>query len=158
MRQVMRVKVILSFIFICAAGLVTNGTALACRVSLDFSTSMPPNAVEIDNGARLRLADTIIRTRAWPDEAIASALTPAFSTEHKPEELAKRRAAAVKDILLQLGIKEQNIFIDAKVLSHPIAPSREARERLRDVYIEFTPQCYGHCAQLCDGSYTPPKK
>lgn len=158
MRQGMRVKAILSFAAICTAGLVTNGTALACRVSMDFSASMPPNAVEIDNKARLRLADTIIRTRAWPDEAIASVLTPAFATERKPEELAKKRAAAVKDILLQLGIKEQNIFIDAKVLSHLIAPNKEAREQLRDVYIEFTPQCYGHCAQLCDGSYTPPNK
>lgn len=133
-------------------------TAFACRVSLDFSASMPPNAVEIDNDARLRLADTIIHTRIWPDEAIASVLVPAFATERNPQLLAQKRATAIQDILFQLGLKEQNVYIDAKVISHPMAPSETARERLRDVYIEFTPQCEGHCAELCDGSYTPPKR
>jgi hypothetical protein len=148
-KSVLRIFAMLAIVIGPASG------AFACRVAIDFSAVMPPNVVEIRNEDRLRLADTVLRTRVWPDEAIASALTPAFANERNPAELAKKRAAGIKAYLIQLGIKEQNIFTDANVLSQLEAPSKEARERLRDVYIEFTPQCYGHCAQLCEGTYTP---
>jgi hypothetical protein len=59
---------------------------------------MLANVVEIDNEARLRLAETVVRTRAWLDDAIASALTPAFANERNPQALAQNRAKRSKAI------------------------------------------------------------
>jgi hypothetical protein len=147
-----------AFILVCATAIITNGSAVACRISADFSASMPLNAIEIDNEARVRLADTVISTRAWADEALASVIMPALPDEKKPKELAQERGASIKAYLLALGLREQNIVVDARVRRQVLEPSKEARERFRDVYIEFTPNCDGHCAQLCDGSYKPPEK
>jgi hypothetical protein len=152
-----QVRSIFAFVAIGIAGLVANGSVNACRISMEFSASMKPNAIEIDNEARLRLADTVIRARAWPDEVLASVVTPALANETKPEELAQARSASIKAYLLKLGVKEENIVSDAKV--RPKArQSKQEQDEFRELDIEFTPNCYGHCAQLCEGTDTPPRR
>jgi hypothetical protein len=152
-----QVRSIFAFVAIGMAGLAANGSANACRISMEFYASMKPNAIEIDNEARLKLADTVIRARAWPDEVLATVVTPALASENKPGELAQARYASIKAYLLMLGVKEENIVSDARV--RPEArQSKQEQDKFRALDIEFTPNCYGHCAQLCEGTYTPTSK
>lgn len=66
----------------------------ACKIFEDFSSSIPMNVVDVDNAARIRLADAVIRARTWPDVEIGAELsTPALSTEHDPKRLSSARAS-----------------------------------------------------------------
>ncbi|MDR5740932.1 OmpA family protein [Caballeronia sp. LZ016] len=134
------------------AGIVLATQPLyACTISESFQQTTPLNVVDMGNAARLRLVDTVLRARRWPvSEIIASVSTPALGTERRPSVLSSARAEAVKRILLQLGLKESNIFVESPVYKKPVAPNKEALDELRSIAVDFYPKCDDDCARLCD--------
>lgn len=132
----------------------------ACKIFEDFSSSIPMNAVDVDNAARIRLADAVIRARSWPDVEIGAELsTPALSTEHDPKGLSSARASAISSFLVQLGVKQSNIYYEPVVIRNPVARDEEGLNRLREIYVSLAPICANGCDRLCnDPRVTPVSK
>lgn len=132
----------------------------ACKIFEDFSASVPMNAVNIDNAARIRLANAVIRARTWPDVEVGAELsTPALSTEHEPKALSSARANAISSYLVQLGLKKSNILFEPIVISNPVARNEQGLKRIREIYVSLAPICPDGCDRLCnDPRVTPVSK
>jgi hypothetical protein len=145
-------------IAIIGAGLLTWAQlSFACKIYEEFSTSVPLNAVNIDNADRLRLADAVFRAQTWPDVEIGAEIsTPAFATEHDPKALSSARADAISSFLVQLGVKTSNIVSEAKVITNPVARNAEGLKRLREIYVSLAPICVNGCDRLCNDPRVTP--
>jgi hypothetical protein len=140
--------------------LMASQPSFACKIFEDFTARVPTNVVNIGNADRVRLADTVIRARTWPDAEIGAEIsTPAFSTEHEPEALSAARAEAITSFLVLLGVKKENIFSEPRIVSNPVARNAEGLERLREIYVSLAPICPNGCDRLCnDPRVTPVTK
>jgi hypothetical protein len=124
--------------------------ANACTISEDMADSLPLNSVEIPNSDRLRIADMVMAARQWPDAQIRGIVyAGGYIREHNAKALADRRAAALKDYLMQLGIRESNVWVDTRTIKKPDV-DHEGNENLNQIAVTLVPICVGGCDRLCN--------
>ncbi|WP_157661144.1 hypothetical protein [Burkholderia ubonensis] len=128
----------------------------ACTISEDMESSLPINSIEISNKDRLRIVDMVLSARKWPDVEIRGIVyAGGYVSERNPNALATERAKLLKDYLIQLGIKEGNIWVDTRIIKKPDV-SMNGRKELNQVSVTLVPICDGSCARLCDDPRVTP--
>ncbi|WP_244848546.1 hypothetical protein [Caballeronia sp. SL2Y3] len=135
-------------LFSCVVWSAVN--ANACTISEDMEASLPLNSVEIPNSARLRIADMVFAARQWPDVDIRGIVyAGGYAKERDPNALADQRASALEPYLLQLGIKEENIWLNKRIIRKPDAAD-DGSQTLNQIGVTLVPICRGGCDRLCD--------
>lgn len=131
----------------------------ACTISEDMEDSLPLNSVDIPNSDRLAIADMVMAARKWPDAQIRGIVyAGGYVKENDPKALADRRAAALKEYLIQLGIKENNVWVDTRKIKKPDV-DHKGNETLNQIAVTLVPICDGGCERLCnDPRVTPNSK
>ncbi|WP_250472188.1 hypothetical protein [Caballeronia sp. GAFFF1] len=141
-------------LFLCA--MWSAVTANACTISEDMEGSLPLNSVEIPNSARLRIADMVLTARQWPDVDIRGIVyAGGYVKERNPNALAGQRASAIESYLLQLGIKEGNIWLNKRIIRKPDAAD-DGSQTLNQIGVTLVPICRGGCDRLCDDPRVTP--
>jgi hypothetical protein len=129
---------------------------IACTISEDMSDSLPLNQIDIPNADRLKLADMVYSARRWPDVEIRGIVyAGGYVKERNPKAIANERAEKLKAYLLQLGIKEENIWIDLRTIREPDVSSR-GKKALNQIAVTLVPICEGGCSRLCDDTRVTP--
>ncbi|WP_148669112.1 hypothetical protein [Burkholderia pyrrocinia] len=133
--------------------------AYGCTISTDMADTLPLNSVEIPNSDRIRIAEMVLEARDWPDVDIRGIVyAGGYIHERDPLSLAHRRAAALKDYLIRLGIKEQNIWVDTRTIKHPDIDD-DGNAALNQIAVTLVPICEAGCDRLCnDPRITPTSK
>ncbi|WP_157379560.1 hypothetical protein [Burkholderia ubonensis] len=131
----------------------------ACTISEDMESSLPINSVSISNEDRLKIVDMVLSARKWPDVEIRGIVyAGGYVLEHNPNALAVERAKLLKDYLIQLGIKEGNIWVDTRIIKKPDV-SMNGKKELNQISVTLVPICAGSCERLCnDPRVTPTTK
>ncbi|WP_157660127.1 hypothetical protein [Burkholderia ubonensis] len=131
----------------------------ACTISEDMESSLPINSVSISNEDRLKIVGMVLNARKWPDVEIRGIVyAGGYVLEHNPNALAAERAKLLKDYLIQLGIKEGNIWVDTRVIKKPDV-SMNGKKELNQISVTLVPICAGSCDRLCnDPRVTPTTK
>lgn len=123
----------------------------ACTVSEDMLDSVPLNSSDIPNEDRVKIADMVIRARQWPDADIRGIISAgAYIGEKDPQALARRRAASLREYLVQLGIKDENIWSDTHMISKPYPKDSAGYEGYLQIGLTLVPLCTDGCRHLCD--------
>ncbi|WP_174960921.1 hypothetical protein [Burkholderia ubonensis] len=131
--------------------------SIACTVSEDLLDSVPLDSVEIPNADRIKIAEMVIRARQWPDAEIRGIISAgAYIGEKNPQALARERAARLKDYLIQLGIKEKNIWSDTRTISKSYPRDSAGYEGYLQIGLTLVPICEGGCKRLCDDPRVTP--
>lgn len=126
------------------------GYVHACTISEDMEDSLPLNSVDIPNSDRLRIADMVLAARQWPGVEIRGIVyAGGYVQEDSPKALADQRASALQTYLVQLEIKEGNIWIDKRIIKKPDADDNE-NQSLNQISVTLAPICQGGCERLCD--------
>ncbi|HDR9484120.1 hypothetical protein BLA13014_05276 [Burkholderia aenigmatica] len=130
--------------------------AYACTISTDMADTLPLNATDIPNKARVRIAEMVLEARNWPNVDIRGIVyAGGYVRERNPSDLAYRRAVALKAYLIQLGISEQNIWVDTRTIKYPDIDN-DGRPSLNQIAVTLVPICDGGCERLCsDPRVTP---
>lgn len=137
-------------------GLLLGGYGNACTISEDMEDSLPLNSVAIPNADRLRIAEMVVAARQWPDVEIRGIVyAGGYIKERDPEALAGQRASALQSYLVQLGVKEDNIWIDKRTIKHPDVDPRGA-DALNQIAVTLVPICNGGCDRLCNDPRVTP--
>ncbi|WP_175768958.1 hypothetical protein [Burkholderia cenocepacia] len=138
---------------------VATPLAYACTISTDMADTLPLNSTDIPNKARIRIAEMVLEARNWPDVGIRGIVyAGGYVRERDPTALAQRRAVALKTYLIQLGIGEQNIWVDTRTIKHPDVDN-DGRLSLNQIAVTLVPICDGGCKRLCgDPRVTPTSK
>ncbi|WP_061125621.1 hypothetical protein [Caballeronia catudaia] len=127
--------------------------ACACTFSQMLDVTIPLNTVDIGNAARVEVAQMVIRARDWRSvtgvDIKAEIISPALASEHRAASLANARGKMIKAYLMQLGLKEENIFYDPQVLQERRGETPEQYEHFRRTTIGLLPVCEGGCDRLC---------
>lgn len=98
----------------------------------------------------------VLSARKWPDVEIRGIVyAGGYVSERNPNALATERAKLLKDYLIQLGIKEGNIWVDTRIIKKPDV-SMNGRKELNQVSVTLVPICDGSCARLCDDPRVTP--
>jgi outer membrane protein OmpA-like peptidoglycan-associated protein len=130
--------------------------ANACTISEDMEDTLPFNSVDIPNSDRLAIADMVLAARKWPDVEIRGIVyAGGYVKENDPKALADRRAAALKEYLIQLGIKEGNIWVDTRTIKKPDV-DHNGKETLNQIAVTLVPICSGGCERLCNDPRVTP--
>ncbi|WP_321873357.1 hypothetical protein [Burkholderia ubonensis] len=128
----------------------------ACTISEGMESSLPINSVSISNEDRLKIVDMVLSARKWPDVEIRGIVyAGGYVLERNPNALATERAKLLKGYLIQLGIKEGNIWVDTRIIKKPDV-SMNGRKELNQVSVTLVPICDGSCARLCDDPRVTP--
>ncbi|WP_321964137.1 hypothetical protein [Paraburkholderia sp. J7] len=134
-----------------------SGAARACTINESMETRLPFNVVDLSNSDRLLIASIVIEARKWPEVDIqAVIIAGAYVGEKNGEKLKSERGAAVRDFLIQLGIKPQNILIEPKTLTDQMVKNEDGTLNLHQIAIELAPLCKGGCERLCDDPRVTP--
>ncbi len=129
----------------------------ACTVSEDMLDSVPLNSDAIPNEDRVKIAEMVIRARQWPDAEIRGIVTAgAYIGEVDPQALALRRAANLREYLIQLGVKNQNIWADTHIISKPYPKDSAGYEGYLQIGLTLVPQCNDGCRHLCSNPLVMP--
>ncbi|MEX3787709.1 hypothetical protein [Paraburkholderia sp. BR14374] len=75
--------------------------------------------------------------------------------ESSPKDMAEKRAAILKSYLVQLGIKEGNIWVDTRVIKEPDIDDK-GNATLDQISVTLAPICEGGCERLCDDPRVTP--
>ena len=130
--------------------------ASACTISEDMEDSLPLNSVDIPNADRLRIADMVMAARQWPDAEIRGIVyAGGYVKEQHPKDIAGERAAVLKSYLVQLGVKERNVWIDTRVIKKPDIDDKGVAT-LNQISVTLVPICNGECERLCNDPYVTP--
>ncbi|MCC8402940.1 hypothetical protein LJ655_13770 [Paraburkholderia sp. MMS20-SJTN17] len=145
---------LLRVMMLCAIGMI--GGANACTISEGMENSLPLNSVDIPNSDRLRIADMVMAARQWPDAEIRGIVyAGGYVKEQAPKTIAEARAAALKTYLVQLGVKEGNIWIDTRIIKKPDIGDKGSAA-LNQISVTLVPICNGGCERLCNDSRVTP--
>lgn len=149
--------VLRAMVVLCA--IWATGGANACTISEDMEDSLPLNSLDIPNSDRLRIADMVMAARQWPDAEIRGIVyAGGYVKEQNPKAIAQERAAALKTYLVQLGVKDGNIWIDTRIIKRPDIDDR-GNVTLNQISVTLVPICNGGCDRLCnDPRVTPTTK
>jgi hypothetical protein len=114
-----------------------------------MTSSLPLNSTEISNSDRIRIADMMLVAKQWPNVEIRGIVyAGGYIKERNPKAIAAERAAILKSYLIQLGVKEANIWVDTRVIREPDIDDKGV-ETLDQVAITLVPICEGGCESLC---------
>lgn len=139
---------------LCTLWSVAN--AHACTISEDMEDSLPVNSVEIPNADRLKIAEMVLAARQWPDAEIRGIVyAGGYVQEHEPTALAAQRASALRAYLIQLGIKEKNIWVDERLIKKPDIDDN-GNKALNQIGVTLTPICRDGCERLCNEPHPLP--
>ncbi len=128
----------------------------ACTISEDIEDGLPLNSVEIPNVDRTKIARMLIDARRWPDVEIRGIVyAGGYVLERDPMTLAAKRATALKAYLIQLGIKEHNIWVDTRKIKEPDVDDRGNKVQ-HQIAVTLVPICNGGCERLCNDPGTIP--
>ena len=135
------------------------GNANACTISEDMEDSLLLNSVDVPNSDRLRIADMVLTARQWPDVEIRGIVyAGGYVQEDNPKALADQGASALRAYLIQLGIKEKNIWVDKRIIKKPDTDDND-NKALNQISVTLLPICQGGCERLCnDPRVTPNSK
>lgn len=112
--------------------------------------SVPLNSDAIPNQDRVRIAEMVIHARQWPDAEIRGIITAgAYVGEADPQALALRRAIRLKEYLVQLGVKRENIWSDTHMISKPYPKDSAGYEGYLQIGVTLVPICEDGCRRLC---------
>ncbi|HEY4802019.1 MAG TPA: hypothetical protein VIH96_05315 [Paraburkholderia sp.] len=139
-----------------AAGI---GNASACTISEDMASSLPLNSAEIPNADRVKIAEMMTIARQWPNVEIRGIVyAGGYIKERNPKAIAAARASELKSYLVQLGVRETNIWIDTRVIKEPDVDDK-GNATLNQIAVSLVPICEGGCERLCnDPRVTPNTK
>ncbi|SPB15400.1 hypothetical protein NOV72_02626 [Caballeronia novacaledonica] len=134
--------------------------ATACTVFEFMQSEIPLNSTEIPNTFRVELVEMMIKARTWPDTEIRGVVQPrAYRNEKNPKTLLEQRGASLKRYLLQLGVKEENVWMEPLVLDEREARNAKGKPDIHQLNVTLYPICEGSCARLCnDPRVTPVSK
>ncbi|MFP4891909.1 hypothetical protein [Paraburkholderia sp. EG304] len=142
---------LLVFYFFSAAG-----GASACTVSEDMTSSLPLDSAEISNIDRMKIANMVLAARLWPNVEIRGIVyAGGYVKESSPKAIAEKRAAILKSYLVQLGIKEGNIWVDTRLIKEPDIDDK-GNATLDQISVTLVPICEGGCERLCDDPRVTP--
>ncbi|MEX3933212.1 hypothetical protein AB4Y32_15655 [Paraburkholderia phymatum] len=117
-----------------------------------MADSVPLNSVEIPNTDRVRIAEMYAEAQAWPNAEIRGIVRAGgYEREEHPQRIAAQRAGELKNYLIQLGIKEDNIWTDLRVVSARFANVGGKFEPYQ-IAVTMVPICDGGCERLCNES------
>ncbi|MEX3895998.1 hypothetical protein [Paraburkholderia sp. BR10954] len=134
----------------------TAGSANACTISEDMTSSLPLNSTEISNIDRIRIANLVLAARRWPNVEIRGIVyAGGYVKESSPKDMAEKRAAILKSYLVQLGIKEGNIWVDTRLIKDPDIDDK-GNATLDQISVTLVPICEGGCERLCDDPRVTP--
>ncbi|MFT4064758.1 hypothetical protein [Paraburkholderia sp.] len=129
---------------------VSVGNAGACTISEDMISSLPLNSTEIQNSDRIKIADMVLAARQWPDVEIRCIVyAGGYIKEQNPKAIAAERAKILKSYLVQLGVKEGNIWLDTRIIKEPDTDDKGI-ETLDQIAVTLVPICEGGCERLCN--------
>ncbi|WP_232071218.1 hypothetical protein [Paraburkholderia pallida] len=133
-------------------------SASACTIGEEARVQLPLNTITLSNAGRLRIADSVIEAKKWPEVQIqAIVIAGAYVGERNIDRLKAARAENVKAYLQQLGIKTENILIDRKTFTDEMVMRRsDGTLDVHQIIVELTPICKGSCAWLCDDPRVTP--
>jgi hypothetical protein len=135
---------------------VIPGLSSACTISEDMSDSLALNQSDIPNADRLKLAEMVHAARMWPDAEIRGIVyAGGYVKERDPEGIAKARAEKLRAYLLQLGLKEENIWTDLRTIKRPDS-NFNGEKSLNQIAVSLVPICEGGCDRLCNDSRVTP--
>ncbi|MGF6742635.1 hypothetical protein OKW33_003700 [Paraburkholderia atlantica] len=147
----LRVCYLLAFYLVSAAG-----SASACTISEDMTSSLPLNSTEISNIDRIKIANLVLAARQWPNVEIRGIIyAGGYVKESSPKDMAEKRAAILKSYLVQLGIKEGNIWVDTRLIKEPDVDDK-GNATLDQISVTLVPICEGGCERLCDDPRVTP--
>jgi len=132
-------------------------SSTACTVSEDLLDNAPFNSDVIPNEDRIKIAEMVIRARQWPDAGIRGIVTTsAYIGEANPQALALRRAANLKEFLIQLGVRSENIWSDTHIISNPYPKDSAGYEGYLQIGLTLVPFCNDGCRHLCSDPHITP--
>jgi hypothetical protein len=139
---------------VCLATRVSG--ARSCTVSEDMASTLPLNSIDIPNADRIEIANMMLVAKRWPNVEIRGIVyAGGYVKERRPEEIAERRAGALKSYLILLGVKEKNIWIDTRTIRKPDVDDKGV-PTLNQIAVSLVPICEGGCERLCsDPRVTP---
>ncbi len=146
--------------FVCgvlALSCITNmSNASACTVSEDMTSSVPLNSTDIPNSDRIKIADMMYAASQWPNVEIRGIVyAGGYVKERNPKAIAFERAAALKAYLVQLGVKDANVWIDTRIINAPDVDDK-GNAALDQISVSLVPICDGGCERLCDDPLVTP--
>lgn len=154
----LRMKFISSLAYILFAlfTIANARSASACTISEDMTSSLPLNSTEIQNSDRLKIADMIFAAKQWPNVEIRGIVyAGGYVKERNPKVIASERAATLKSYLVQLGVKESNIWVDTRIIKAPDVDDK-GNVTLDQISVSLVPICDGGCERLCDDPRVTP--
>ncbi|QBR02110.1 hypothetical protein [Paraburkholderia pallida] len=133
--------------------------ASACTISEDMTSSLPLNSTEISNSDRINIANMVLAAKQWPDVEIRGIVyAGGYIRERNPKAMAAERAAVLKRYLIQVGVKESNIWVDTRIIKEPDVDDK-GKATLNQISVSLVPICEGGCGRLCnDPRVTPNSK
>lgn len=94
--------------------------------------------------------------KQWPNVEIRGIVyAGGYVKERNPKALASERAAALKSYLVQLGVKETNIWIDTRIIKKPDVDDK-GNATLDQISVSLVPICEGGCEHLCNDPRVTP--
>lgn len=127
------------------------GDANACTLSEDMQDSVPLNSTQIPNVDLLKIADMVHNARQWPDVEIRGIVNAGgYVKEKNPERLAQVRGANLRDYLVQLGLKPENIAVETHKVTAPYPVDSAGYGGLLQIGVTLVPLCEGDCTKVCD--------
>lgn len=145
------IRAMVGLLLICSAGHVG-----ACTISEDMEDSLPLNSIHVSNADRLKILDMVFSARQWPDVEIRGIVyAGGYILENDPESLAKKRASALKDYLIQLGISNKNIWVDERIIKSADVDDH-GNVALNQIGVTLVPICTDGCERLCNDSRVTP--
>ena len=126
------------------------GSASACTISEDMTSSLPLDSTVIPNSDRIKIANMMLSAKKWPKVEIRGIVyAGGYVKERNPKALASERAAALKSYLVQLGVKESNIWTDTRIIKAPDVDDK-GNATLDQISVSLVPICDGGCERLCN--------
>ncbi|RQS70429.1 hypothetical protein DID96_14875 [Burkholderia sp. Bp8963] len=139
------------FTLISFAALCVSGKASACSFALQYGGKIQHGITTISNADRVALAELLVTVRdSVAKDGPVVIYGFADDNEHHAETIAYRRAEAVREYLLSLGILRDRINIDTKIWrSDSLVPPSERNQ----IEVEFVPACSpSGCESPCDAT------
>lgn len=135
------------------------GSASACTISEDITSSLPLNSTDISNSDRVNIANMMLAAKQWPNVEIRGIVyAGGYVKERNPKAIAAERAAILKSYLVQLGVKEKNVWVDTRIIKEPDVDDK-GNATLDQISVTLVPICEGGCERLCnDPRVTPNSK
>jgi hypothetical protein len=147
-------RIFKSLLLACA---LVSQSAMSCTVFEFMESSIPQNSTEIPNKDRLKIASMVITARTWPDTQIRGVVQPAaYIHESNPQKLVNERGAKLKRYLEQLGVKDENIWMEPHILTEAEARNERGDLKIHQIGVTLYPICEGGCSRLCDDPRVTP--